>query len=177
MAARVARGEAIVPDDEAVNAMQRAAISALGRSGYRRYEISNYAKPGRACRHNMTYWLRGDYLGLGCAAHSLVQNARFANPEGLEDYLSGERMVDLQRLGDRDIREETLMLATRTARGLDLEAWRARFGEDFAAARRESLSRLAREGYIELTGGFLRLTTKGFEVQNAVVLALLDADE
>ena len=172
MAARVARGEALPPGEDAVNAMQRAAINRLARAGLARYEISNFARPGFRCRHNMAYWLRGDYLGLGCAAHSLLRGARFANPGDLDAYLAGGR-GEPARLTRRDIMEETLMLATRTVRGLDLAAWRAQFGEDFAAPRRAALDRLLAGGYIEQTDGFLRLTTRGFEVQDAVVLELL----
>ncbi len=174
MALRVARGEAALPPDDAVNAMQRAAVERLAAAGYARYEISNYARPGRECRHNLVYWRRGEYLGLGCAAHSLLDGCRFANPPGLDEYLSGVRGTGRQRLTRQDAMEETLMLATRTVRGLDLSAWRAEFREDFAAGREDALRRLAEAGYVEMSGGFLRLTTRGMELQNAVVVALLD---
>ena len=174
MAARVARGEAVLPGDDQVNAMQREAVRALAEAGLRRYEISNYAWPGRECRHNLVYWLRGEYLGLGCAAHSLMDGSRFANPASLEAYLAGVRGVDRQALDLRDAMEETLMLSTRTARGLDLAAWRAGFGEDFVCAKAGALRRLADAGFVRLEDGCLRLTERGMEVHNAVVLALLD---
>ena len=174
MAARVDRGEAVIPGDDAVNAMQRAAVDRLAGAGYRRYEISNYARPGFECRHNLTYWSRGDYLGLGCAAHSMLRETRFCNPASLDAYLAGGRMEGLQRLTDADAAEETIMLATRTTRGIDLAAWRARFGAPFAAGREAALQRLERAGYIERKDGFVRLTTRGFEVHNAVVLELLN---
>jgi len=173
MAARVASGEATVPDDNAVNAMQRAAITRLSAAGYRRYEISNYAKPGFECRHNLVYWNRGDYLGLGCAAHSLLGGRRFHNPDGLEEYLSGVRRLDETVLTAQDEMDETLMLATRTARGLDLAAWARDFGTAFARGREAALERLEKAGLIETGGGFLRLTTRGMEVQDAVVLELM----
>ena len=172
-AARVASGAAIVPDDDAVNAMQRAAIDRLSAAGYHRYEISNYAKPGFECRHNLVYWNRGDYLGLGCAAHSLLGGRRFHNPDGLEEYLAGVRRLDETVLTARDAMEETLMLATRTARGLDLAAWARDFGAPFGKGREAALKRLERAGLIETGGGFLRLTTRGMEVQDAVVLELM----
>ena len=177
MAARVASGAASVPDDDAVNAMQREAVSRLRAAGYARYEISNYAKPGRECRHNLTYWRRGDYLGLGCAAHSLLQERRFRNPDGLEDYLSGQRRLDEASLTRRDAREETLMLSTRTTKGLDLAAWARDFGAPFHRGREEALARLEAGGLIEAGGGFLRLTERGLEVQDAVVLELMGDTE
>lgn len=175
MAARVASGAAVVPDDDAVNAMQRAAVARLARAGYGRYEISNYAKPGFECRHNLVYWRRGDYLGLGCAAHSLLDGVRFNNPAALDGYLAGGRREGEQRLTRDDAMEETLMLSTRTARGLDLAAWRRDFGAPFERGREAALARLTRGGLIEAEGGFLRLTLRGMEVQNAVVLELLEA--
>ncbi len=175
MAARVSRGEAALPDDEAVNAMQREAVARLARAGYGRYEISNYAKPGRECRHNMVYWHRGDYLGLGCAAHSLVNGERFSNPATLEGYFSGARRLDAQRLTPADAMEETLMLATRTTRGLDLEAWEAAFGAPFERGREAALEKLGRGGFIEMKDGYLRLTLRGMEVQDAVVVELMEA--
>ena len=173
MAGRVDRGEARLPDDDAVNAMQRLAVKRLAAAGYARYEISNYARPGRECRHNLVYWDRGEYLGLGCAAHSLVDSRRFANPAALDAYLSGVRRTGETRLTRRDAMEETVMLSTRTVRGLDLSAWRSAFGEDFAAGREAALRRLSDAGFIGIEGGFLRLTGRGMEVQNAVVLELL----
>jgi oxygen-independent coproporphyrinogen-3 oxidase len=173
MAARVASGTAIVPEDDAVNAMQRAAIDRLSAAGYRRYEISNFARPGYECRHNLVYWNRGDYLGLGCAAHSLMGGRRFHNPDSLDEYLSGGRRLDEVVLTPQDEMEETLMLSTRTERGLDLTAWARAFGTPFARGRERALDRLENGGLIETGDGFLRLTMRGMEVQDAVVLELM----
>ena len=173
MAARVASGTAIIPKDDAVNAMQRAAIDRLSAAGYRRYEISNFARPGYECRHNLVYWNRGDYLGLGCAAHSLMGGRRFHNPDSLDEYLSGGRRLDEAVLTPQDEMEETLMLSTRTVRGLDLTAWARAFGTSFARGRERVLDRLENGGLIETGDGFLRLTMRGMEVQDAVVLELM----
>ena len=177
MAARVARGEAVVPDDDAVNALQQLALARLEEAGFARYEISNYSRPGFECRHNLVYWNRDDYLGLGCAAHSLVDGVRFSNPAALEEYLSGGREIDRQALTPADAMEETLMLSTRTARGLDLAAWAAEFGAPFQRGREAALAKLKRGGFIEISDGFLRLTPRGMQVQDAVVLELMEADE
>ena len=174
MAARVASGRAVLPEDDAVNAMQRRAIDILAEAGYGRYEISNFAKPGFECRHNLVYWNRGEYLGLGCAAHSLLDGRRFSNPASLDAYLSGVRRVGEERLTRSDAMEETLMLSTRTVRGLDLAAWRRDFGREFSLGREAALARLRRGGLIDMTDGFLRLTTRGMELQDAVVLELLE---
>ena len=177
MAARVASGEAVIPDDDAVNAMQRAAVSRLAQAGYDRYEISNYARPGRECRHNLVYWCRGDYLGLGCAAHSLLGGYRFHNPDALDRYLSGVRRLDMTPLSRQDEMDETLMLATRMVRGLDLAAWERAFGVPFVRGREASLARLEKAGLVKCGDGCLRLTTRGMEVQDAVVLELMGDTE
>ena len=173
MAGRVARGEAVLPEDDEVNRMQRTAVQMLARAGYARYEISNYARKGRECRHNLVYWNRGDYLGLGCAAHSMLDGCRFANPSDLEAYLRGERGTDRARLTREDAMEETILLSTRTVRGLDLAAWEREFGAPFERGRERVLRRLDEAGYVRMDGGFLSLTPRGLEVQNAVVLELL----
>ena len=122
----------------------------------------------------MVYWLRGDYLGIGCAAHSLMDGVRFENPRGLDEYLAGERRVHAHRLSREEKMEEALMLSTRLTRGMDLAAYAAEFGVDFVKAHRAALDRLAALGLARVEDGFLRLTREGMEVQNAVVVELLD---
>ena len=174
MEKRVASGEAVLPDDDLVNEMQRMAVQRLAEQGFARYEISNVAAPGHESRHNLTYWQDGDYLGLGSAAHSLVENERFSNPPELARYLAGERMCERTERSLRDHREEVLMLSTRTLRGLDLARWQAEFGEDFVQGHARQLRKLESYGLIEIEGGFLRLTPVGLELQDSVVLELMD---
>ena len=174
MARRVESGEAKVPDDDAVNELQRYAVRRLADAGLLRYEISNFARPGFESRHNLTYWDGGEYLGLGSAAHSLVDNCRFSNPPELERYLAGERMLDRTERSVADRKEERLMLATRTVRGLDLSRWRAEFGESLEERRGAAIRKLENYGLIEMDGGFLRLTPMGLELQDSVVLELME---
>ena len=174
MARRVLAGEARIPDDDTVNEMQRYAVRRLAEAGLLRYEISNFARPGFESRHNLTYWDGGEYLGLGSAAHSLVDNCRFANPPELERYLAGERMLDRTERSQADRKEERLMLATRTVRGLDLNRWRADFGESLEESRAAEIRKLENYGLIEISGGFLRLTPMGLELQDSVVLELME---
>ena len=169
MAAR----EGELPGEEEVLAMQRRCTRALAAAGFDRYEISNYAKAGFACRHNRVYWRRGEYLGFGCAAHSFFGGERFRNASDLEGYLRGARGLERERVDGKAAREEIIMLATRTGEGLSLENWREDFGEDFCAGREKVLDALRRAGLLEIEDGRVFLTEKGMEVHNAVVLALL----
>ncbi len=176
MARRVARGEVAVPDDDQVNEMQRMATARLHRAGFERYEVSNYAQPGFESRHNMTYWMGGDYLGLGSAAHSLVGGERFENPPELARYISGERRLNVHALSVAERREEAIMLETRTCRGLDMASWRQRFGDDFERTHARAIAKLEYYGLIELMGGCLRLTEPGMELQDSVALELMDEE-
>ncbi|MGN0801629.1 MAG: radical SAM family heme chaperone HemW [Candidatus Faecivicinus sp.] len=173
---RVRRGAVSVPGDDDVIEFQRAALDRLEAAGYHRYEISNFARPGFECRHNIVYWLRGEYLGVGCAAHSLLDGVRFENPRDLDEYLAGVRRKEQVRLTARDEMEEALMLSTRMVRGMDLAEYRRAFGVDFERAHEKTLARLAGLGLVKIEDGFLRLTRSGLELQNAVVVELLEAE-
>lgn len=172
--ADVERGAVSLPDEDETMAQQRETVGRLAAGGYGRYEISNYARPGFECRHNLVYWNRGDYLGLGCAAHSLMDGERFENPRSLEEYLAGARRLNREKLTRADAMEETLMLSTRTTRGMSLRAYAEDFGVDFEKAHEKKLRRLVQLGLVRLEDGFLRLTEKGMELQNAVVVELMD---
>jgi len=152
----------LLPDEETVVCMQREAARLLGAQGFERYEISNYARPGFACRHNLVYWRRGDYLGLGCAAHSLMNGARFANTDSLDAYLAGEDAGPPDALSEDDVFEETVMLGLRTREGVDATL--------LPASR---LDRLVSSGLMRLSGGRAAVTEAGADVLNAVILELV----
>ena len=76
----------ILPDEDEVYRIYKATQDVLKQAGYRQYEISNFAQPGYACRHNIGYWTRENYLGLGLGASSLVENVRYTNTRQLYEY-------------------------------------------------------------------------------------------
>ncbi len=152
---RVERGELAEPTEDTCVAMQRLATRMLSDAGLLRYEISNYAKPGFECRHNIAYWTRREYLGMGAAAHSLMGGARFSNTDELDYARSGHIA-----LSERDAFEERIMLGTRMVRGTSCE------GIDPAA-----IARL--KGFIRTDGRRVWLTERGMEVQNQVVVKLI----
>lgn len=168
---RVEQGEEI-PGDEETLLMQHTAAKIAAGHGLFRYEISNYARPGCECRHNLVYWRRGDYLGLGCAAHSMAENERFSNTASLSEYLSGVREADRQPLGDTDALEETVMLALRTSEGMDLNLYRSLCADAFPQ-KEKIISRLISEGLAAASEGRLALTERGMDVLNAVIEALV----
>ena len=171
---RVARGECAVPDEDTCINMQRATNQILAANGYARYEISNYARPNAECRHNLAYWRRQEYLGFGCAAHSMFGGCRFENPRVLDAYLSGKRCLNEERLTREDEIEETLMLGTRLCEGVDLEKWAQTFGFRLEERYLQTLGRFERAGLARIANGRLQLTERGMEVQDAIVVALLE---
>lgn len=152
----------LFPDDETAVTMQHMAADFLHAQGFERYEISNYARPGCESRHNLVYWTRGDYLGLGCAAHSLMNGARFANVSSLDGYLTGEQGDTAEYLTEKDIYEETVMLGLRTRRGVET-----------ALLPQDKLKRLLSAGLMTLEGTRARVTPAGADVLNAIILELI----
>ena len=160
-----------LPDDDAQAEEYLAAVETLASAGYAQYEISNFARPGRESRHNLKYWTMQEYLGFGPGAHSDFAGRRFACARDLNAYLAGEeRLSESARPARAEREEERVMLALRTARGLDLSA----LSEDTAEAE-AVLAECARHGLARKESGRWRLTPQGFLVSNAVIVRVLEA--
>jgi oxygen-independent coproporphyrinogen-3 oxidase len=143
----------------------------LEDAGYPAYEISNFAREGMACRHNLRYWEREDVIGIGPSAHALLGGRRWVNPAPLERWLAAyaegsgppPRAVDPD-----DARFEWVFLRLRLTRGLSTRAFAEAWGEAFAAVYGETASRLAAGGHLEERDGFVRLTPRARFVSDAV---------
>ncbi|MBO4886320.1 MAG: radical SAM family heme chaperone HemW [Clostridia bacterium] len=162
MKAMAEASPACLPDEETAVVMQHEAARLLRARGFSRYEISNYALPGFESRHNLVYWRRGDYLGLGCAAHSLMDGERFSNTASLDEYLAGVRAYESEKLTARDVYEETVMLGLRTREGVPASILPA-----------AALEKLTRAGLIAVNDDRAAVTEAGADVLNAVILALM----
>lgn len=160
-----------IPDDDAQAEEYLAAVGLLEEAGYRQYEISNFARPGRASRHNLKYWTMQEYLGFGPGAHSDFGGRRFAYARDLSAYIRGEEHLSESACpAPREREEERVMLALRTAQGLDLST----LGEDTRDAE-AVLEECARHGLAQGGNGRWRLTPRGFLVSNAVIVRVLEA--
>lgn len=163
---RAAKGQLPRPDEDEEMAMQDSTLRILAAGGLYRYEVSNYAKPGCACRHNVGYWTRRDYIGLGCAAHSLQKGVRAANPDSLDEYLAGASFAWQESLSQQDAEFEELMLGLRMVEGIALSPGAlARFGG--------GLDKLCRQGLMQRCGNRVRLTPRGMDVMNTVLETLM----
>jgi len=169
------------PEEEAAMLERTAELLAAG--GYHHYEVSNYARPGFACRHNLTYWSHADYLGLGPSAHSFRREAdwngarRWWNVADLELYCArlerGEPPVaGEERLGPPELLAEGIFLGLRRGE-LDLAALQTRFGWSPAETPGGILGQLAAEGLATRDGGRLRLTPAGRLLADEIARRLL----
>jgi oxygen-independent coproporphyrinogen-3 oxidase len=160
---QVARGRVTLPDDELVADLYVEAIDRLGGAGLAQYEISNFARPGEECRHNLRYWTRGEYLGLGLAAHSFAGRQRFANTRDIRRYI--ERSPDArefaEELGAEEVRRETIFLQLRRTSGMCYEELVALCGQEgirwIERGLQDGWLRKEREGRVVFTpSGFLQ---------------------
>ncbi len=181
LAGQVKAGTLALLDDRAQLDRLHAAERFLREAGLRRYEISNYARPGFECRHNLSCWRGETYLGIGCAAASHVDHARWTNAPNLDDYLRACRRGELppreyERLSPRTEAVDRLVFGLRMAEGVALGPALAEAGAaDDALARqwRATLARLRREGLVRMCGGRCRLTARGRDLADHVAVELM----
>ena len=151
------------------------ATSLMRKNGYLHYEISNYAKEGYTCRHNMKYWHADEYIGVGLAAHSYFSGARYGNTDDIVEYLAGDyAKYDCAEMLDNDsLAYEYVMLHLRLAEGFDLSEYRELFGRNFRQGREESLSMMEKNGLLTMESDRISLTESGFYVSNNILTELL----
>ncbi len=168
--------ELFLPDEETERQMYYRTEDLLKEAGYERYEISNYAKKGYACRHNIRYWEREHYLGLGLGASSMIENVRFKNTEWLDEYLLENKYMeknDVQELSKNECMEEFMFLGLRMTAGVS----KTKFGEVFGSSMEEiygnSIAGLKTQGLIAENGDRIFLTKYGLDVSNRVFVEFL----
>lgn len=171
----VRRGDAVEPDTALQNEMEDAAARRLAAVGFTRYEISNYARPGYACRHNLLYWQGQDYLGLGPSAQSYLDGRRFGNIESVENYDrtlgQGCLPVAESELLSADQRQrEQIVFGLRLIEGVDQVLLRH---EPPDRAWQQTLDRLTCRGLLEEHAGRVRLTEAGRRFADSVAVELL----
>jgi oxygen-independent coproporphyrinogen-3 oxidase len=169
LAARLERGELRTPDEETEREMFLQGSEMLRERGLEHYEISNFARSGRICRHNSGYWQGLDYIGLGPSGVSTVRGRRLEHPADLALYGEAVSRGCLLEAGRELSREERvrewIMLRLRTRQGIDLREYGRITGED----PRERIGRLRESGLVSLNGQTLRLTGEGWLVSDSVI--------
>ena len=188
---RVELGQVADPDPDLAADMYEHIESVMETAGYRHYEISNWALPGRESRHNLTYWLNQPYLGVGPGAHSYLAGCRFANLKSPRDYIhrltgcaplhrngsdatpaaviAGVPVVDGVEVVDRKTAmAETLMLGLRLSAGVSHDAFAARFGATLRSVYGPTLDDLTNVGLLHTSNGAVTLTARGRLLGNEV---------
>lgn len=179
----VRAGRVVLPDPDTAADMEDAGFDLLARNGYARYEISNFAKPGFECRHNLNYWDNGEYLGLGLNSHSALRIrgawTRFNNTEDLSDYireLGGGKLPvrNTREIGREEEMFESVMLGLRKTEGVSRADFRRRFSEDPVEHYAPAVSELELDGMAAVTEERLVLTKRGLDFQNEALLKFMD---
>nr|WP_289768062.1 radical SAM family heme chaperone HemW [uncultured Acetatifactor sp.] len=180
------KGMLEIPDEDTDRLMYQETKELLARRGYRRYEISNYAKEGCECRHNRGYWTRENYAGFGLGAASLVENVRFKNGTDLQAYLANSSgcREDVRQLSREEQMEEFMFLGLRMTEGVDEGLFRRLFGCGMEEVYGEVIGKNIRDGLLRMDCDFagkeeraalrrLSLTEKGLDVSNYVMAQFL----
>lgn len=161
-----------LPDEEKERQMYQDTIEILKTYGYHRYEISNYAKEGYECRHNVGYWNRTEYLGIGAGAASLIENRRFTAPDLLKK-VDGSEEEDIEILTVENQMEETMFLGLRMMKGVSVSGFEKTFGRTMKSVYGNVIDRLKKEQLIVEEGDDIRLTEHGIDISNYVMSEFL----
>lgn len=158
--------------------MYHLAHTLLSECGYERYEISNFARSGAVCRHNKYCWDYAEYIGFGASAHSFIGQTRFSNASGIADYLrllreKNSAAVEFAKLSLPEMREEFIMLSLRKEEGFSLEEYSRRFSEDITKTKASAIRAMREHGLIDVFCGRLKLTERGFDIANSIILELI----
>jgi oxygen-independent coproporphyrinogen-3 oxidase len=156
----------------------REAADRLALLGYTHYEISNWARPGAECRHNIGYWNGSSYRGLGLGAHSLIEGKRFWNTRSMSDYrgriASGQLPIDeVEELTARIRLEEAFLLGLRRVEGFDVRGVAKDLGIDYPQEWFDRVDALVHGGLVEFDEGILKLTLSGQLLANGITQELL----
>ncbi|MEQ2563406.1 radical SAM family heme chaperone HemW [Ventrimonas sp. CLA-AP-H27] len=168
-----------LPDEDTDREMYHLTKEMMAAHGYDRYEISNYAKKGYECRHNIGYWTGVEYLGLGLGASSYTYGYRYHNTENLQEYLSlnlyegGAAARDIEELSLEDKMEEFMFVGLRMMKGVSGSEFLDRFGQNMWNVYGDALKKLEQQGLIEVDAPMVRLTELGIDVSNVVLSEFL----
>ncbi len=173
-------GKLNLPSEEEERLMYHYTQEALGQLGYEQYEISNYAKKGRVCVHNIGYWERQDYLGMGLGAASLLENRRLKVTEDIELYQSimnteaagsfpKDFYMEEKTLEVQEAMEEFMFLGLRMTRGVSEKAFEKEFHQKIMAVYGEVINRYTVQGLLKRKNGRIRLTDRGMDLANVVM--------
>lgn len=167
-------GQLSLPDEETIAEMYYRCIDMLEENGYTHYEISNYAKPGYESIHNLNYWNRGEYLGLGAGAHSFYHEQRMVNARDVQSYIESVNkgalpLAESNKITGEEALKELIFLGMRKTEGIDMR----HIPTEKKAAINKAVDELLPHGLAEFADNRLRLTRKGLLLSNEVIVKVL----
>lgn len=165
-------------EDELDRKMYHYAVDSFNAAGLYQYEISNFAKPHLRCRHNMNYWRRGEYLGVGAGAHSHYNRRRFANIADVSGYIEGVKKRNLilsedSYLSKENELEESIFLGLRLNEGIDLSKLSKDFKIDLVRKHGRKIEKFIAQKLVERQGPVIKLTKKGMDIADAIIVELI----
>lgn len=160
-----------LPDEKTDRDMYHYAIEHLSQKGYKQYEISNFAKPGKNSVHNTAYWIRSDYKGFGLDAASLLNDVRYKNTDSMTDYINGKTICEKEVLTPNDIIEEFMFLGFRMNRGVSISEFKEKFKRDIFEVYGDVFKKYS--DYIVVENGRIHLNTLGFDISNTIMCDFL----
>ena len=194
------KGINILPDEESERKMYYLTNNILRSNGYRKYEISNYSKPGKECKHNIGYWQRKEYLGFGIGAASLYKENRYNNLSDINKYIEvltnnikensisnvgnssevenqvnilNSIVKNLQQLTERDRMEEFMFLGLRMMEGVSMEKFERYFGKPYMEVYGKVQKRMEDKRFLINDNGYVKLTEFGIDLSNYVMSEFL----
>ncbi len=162
-------GKVQLPSEETEREMYWYVKNTLELNGYKHYEISNFAKENKYSKHNMNCWKQEEYIGLGVAAHSYLNNTRFSNGNDIENYINNVENKDVEEVQTlEDKQNEFMLLGLRMLDGVDIASFKQKFGQNPIYLYKDKLNELVEEGLLVVDLNHIRLTNKGLDLANLV---------
>ncbi|MCX0353424.1 radical SAM family heme chaperone HemW [Clostridium perfringens] len=167
-----------LPTEEEERKMYHLAKKILEENGFNQYEISNYAKEGKECRHNLAYWNMDNWIGVGSAAASYINGKRIKNISSVEEYINsinekGEAVEEIINNSKNDNMEEFMFMGLRKINGIDENEFKKRFSMNINDVYGEILNKYIDEGLLIRDSGRIFLSEKGIEISNIIMADFL----
>lgn len=167
-----------LPTEEEERKMYHLAKKILEENGFNQYEISNYAKEGKECRHNLAYWNMDNWIGVGSASASYIDGKRIKNISSVEEYINsinerGEAVEEIINNSKNDNMEEFMFMGLRKINGIDENEFKKRFGMNINDVYGEILNKYIDEGLLIRESGRVFLSEKGIEISNIIMADFL----
>lgn len=176
LAMDIKKGRLQQPGEECEAQMYDVGIDMIREGGLKQYEISNFARPGYECKHNLIYWEAREYIGLGVGAVSFIDKRRYINKTDLLNYIwAGENdreaeTVELECMAaGQELASDAIILGLRMCEGIDLEQFYERYGINILDCYKDVVEEYIDRGLLNICNGWLRLSRKAYFVSNEVL--------